>query len=178
MPTVIMGEVMRHVIQHVIQDMKPFSIAGVERAVTREGGEGLRVIPRLWEAIFENPLFLYIDAHAKTDGLLKNAVVGACRNMSDDNQSFDYLTGREPADDAETGNLTVYEVPPLPGSYSATGGPMPDSVQNAWSWIFAEWLPSSGHAAAEGPQLELYPPMGDEEREKNDMLFEIWIPVG
>ena len=62
---------MGHVIQHAVQDMKPFSIAG---------GEGLRSIPRLWETIFENPLFLYIDAHAKTDGLLKNAVVGACRN--------------------------------------------------------------------------------------------------
>ena len=169
---------MRHVIQHVIQDMKPFSIADVEQAVTREGGEGLRAIPRLWETIFENPLFLYIDAHAKTDGLLKNAVVGECRNMSDDNQSFDYLIGREPADDAETGNLTVYEVPALTWVVFSDRGPMPDSVQNAWSWIFAEWLPSSGRAAAEGPQLELYPSMGDEEREKNDMLFEIWIPVG
>ncbi|MBD2871407.1 AraC family transcriptional regulator [Paenibacillus arenilitoris] len=53
-------------------------------------------------------------------------------------------------------------------------GPFPDTLQNVWGRIYAEWFPSSGYEAAEGPEI-----LWNEHKDVTSPTFrsEIWIPV-
>ena len=53
-------------------------------------------------------------------------------------------------------------------------GPFPDTLQNVWGRIYAEWFPSSGYEAVEGPEI-LWNESKDTENPK--YRSEIWIPV-
>ncbi|MGO0059493.1 AraC family transcriptional regulator [Brevibacillus fluminis] len=53
-------------------------------------------------------------------------------------------------------------------------GPFPETLQNVWGRIYAEWFPSSGYEAAQGPEL-----LWNEGKDVTSPVFksEIWIPV-
>lgn len=53
-------------------------------------------------------------------------------------------------------------------------GPFPETLQNVWGRIYAEWFPSSGYEAVEGPEI-LWNESKDTENPK--YRSEIWIPV-
>ncbi len=53
-------------------------------------------------------------------------------------------------------------------------GPFPETLQNIWGRIYAEWFPSSGYEAVEGPEL-----LWNESKDTSNPKYrsEIWIPV-
>ncbi|WP_150275683.1 AraC family transcriptional regulator [Paenibacillus tepidiphilus] len=53
-------------------------------------------------------------------------------------------------------------------------GPFPDTLQNVWGRIYAEWFPTSGYELAEGPEI-----LWNESKDTSlpDYRSEIWIPV-
>ncbi|RCW63944.1 AraC family transcriptional regulator [Saliterribacillus persicus] len=53
-------------------------------------------------------------------------------------------------------------------------GPFPATLQNTWGKIYAEWFPSSGYEAVEGPEI-----LWNESKDTEDPKYrsEIWIPV-
>jgi AraC family transcriptional regulator len=53
-------------------------------------------------------------------------------------------------------------------------GPFPETLQNTWGRIYAEWFPSSGYEAAEGPEI-----LWNAAKDVSSPTFtsEIWIPV-
>ncbi|MFH5836767.1 GyrI-like domain-containing protein [Proteiniclasticum sp. C24MP] len=53
-------------------------------------------------------------------------------------------------------------------------GPFPETLQNIWGRIYAEWFPSSGYEAAEGPEI-LWNESPD--TQNPNYRSEIWIPV-
>jgi AraC family transcriptional regulator len=53
-------------------------------------------------------------------------------------------------------------------------GPFPETLQNVWGRIYAEWFPSSNYEIAEGPEI-----LWNENKDVTSPKFksEIWIPV-
>lgn len=53
-------------------------------------------------------------------------------------------------------------------------GPFPDTLQSTWGRIYAEWFPSSGYEALEGPELLWHE---SPDTRNPEYRSEIWIPV-
>ena len=53
-------------------------------------------------------------------------------------------------------------------------GPFPDTLQNVWGRIYAEWFPTSGYELAPGPEM-----LWNESKDTTSPTYrsEIWVPV-
>ncbi|NTU29136.1 AraC family transcriptional regulator [Brevibacillus sp. HB1.1] len=71
-------------------------------------------------------------------------------------------------------NLAVLEVPAFTWAVFESVGPFPDTLQDIWGRIYAEWFVSAGYEAAQGPEI-----LWNENKEITSPTFrsEIWIPV-
>lgn len=65
-------------------------------------------------------------------------------------------------------------VPALTWAVFESVGPFPETLQETWGRIYAEWFPSSSYEQVAGPEL-----LWNESNEMNSPTFrsEIWIPV-
>jgi AraC family transcriptional regulator len=71
----------------------------------------------------------------------------------------------------EVGSMTIQA-----GKYAmARFELLPHEYQEAWSWLFSQWLPSSGYQPGDGPCFELYQHQGTCEGEKT--VVDICVPV-
>lgn len=70
--------------------------------------------------------------------------------------------------------LAALEVPASTWAVFTAVGPFPDTLQEVWGRIFAEWLPSSNFELAEGPEM-----LWNEHPDVTSAQYrsEIWIPV-
>ena len=50
-------------------------------------------------------------------------------------------------------NLTSLEVPASSLAVFKSIGPFPETLQDIWSRIYSEWLPSSNYEQIEGPEI-------------------------
>jgi len=71
-------------------------------------------------------------------------------------------------------NLTRLAVPASTWAVFESVGPFPETLQNTWGKIYAEWFPSSSYQQTEGPEI-----LWNENMEIDSPTFrsEIWIPV-
>ncbi len=74
----------------------------------------------------------------------------------------------------ETADFDVLEIDASTWAIFEAIGPFPETLQNVWGRIYAEWFPSSGYEAVEGPEI-LWNESKDTENPK--YRSEIWIPV-
>ncbi|MTI58601.1 MAG: AraC family transcriptional regulator [Firmicutes bacterium] len=78
-------------------------------------------------------------------------------------------TTKEYSDD-----LACLEVPALTWAVFESVGPFPDTLQDTWGRIYAEWFPSSNYELVEGPEI-----LWNESKDISSPNYksEIWIPV-
>jgi AraC family transcriptional regulator len=71
-------------------------------------------------------------------------------------------------------NLTQLEVAASTWAVFESVGPFPETLQNIWGRIYAEWFPSSNYEQAMGPEI-----LWNENKDVDSSTFhsEIWIPV-
>lgn len=71
-------------------------------------------------------------------------------------------------------NLARLEVPACTWAVFESVGPFPETLQNTWGRIYAEWFPSSGYEQVRGPEI-----LWNENKDVESPTFrsEIWIPV-
>lgn len=71
-------------------------------------------------------------------------------------------------------DLSQLEVPALTWAVFESVGPFPDTLQDIWGRIYAEWFPSSNYEQTEGPEI-----LWNEHKDITSPTFrsEIWIPV-
>ncbi|BFT71537.1 GyrI-like domain-containing protein [Paenibacillus sp. P36] len=70
--------------------------------------------------------------------------------------------------------LAALEVPASSWAVFEAVGPFPDTLQQVWGRIYAEWFPSSSYEQVDGPEI-----LWNESKEVTSPNFrsEIWIPV-
>ena len=129
------------------------------------------VIPRLW------------DEFGKYRGAIPHAIhkaaYGVCfyQSMEDakDDITFTYLAGFEVSKvDSLPGGMTARTLPACDYAIFEHKGSL-DTLQETYTYIFSQWLPSSGYTVVKQDDFELY---GDRFKYgEADSVMEIWIPV-
>lgn len=71
-------------------------------------------------------------------------------------------------------HLASLEVPASMWAVFTAVGPFPDTLQNIWGRIYAEWFPSANYELAEGPEI-----LWNESKHVTSPTYksELWIPV-
>ncbi|TFJ89344.1 GyrI-like domain-containing protein, partial [Lentibacillus salicampi] len=71
-------------------------------------------------------------------------------------------------------NFTQLDVPALTWAVFESVGPFPETLQDIWGRIYAEWFPSSNYEQVEGPEI-----LWNENKDTSSPEFksEIWIPI-
>lgn len=71
-------------------------------------------------------------------------------------------------------NLEALEVPSYTWAVFESIGPFPDTLQDVWGRIYAEWFPTSNYEQTEGPEILWN---ADKDTSSPNFKSEIWIPV-
>ncbi|WP_457969690.1 GyrI-like domain-containing protein [Pseudomonas sp. R4-84] len=138
-------------------------IAGFGARFTQETAQD---IPQLWEK--------FLPWLGKVPGQKDEVTYGVCCNP-DGQGGFEYIAGVEISrlDDLPEQYRWI-EI--QPGSYAVFEhkGPLKD-LPHTFQYIWKEWLPQSGHQAADEPEFERY--SEDFNPRTGEGHLEIWIPL-
>jgi len=129
------------------------------------GGPNLKEIPLFWSEWVNNkyeqiiPLKKYL-----------NQLFGIC--VASKSDKFDYIIGCEVAKEALVpSGFIKHTIPKALYAVFTAEGPVTESVQKTWDYIFATWFPEANYIYAESDSYELY-------YHKDNRLFaDICIPV-
>jgi len=71
-------------------------------------------------------------------------------------------------------NLACLEVPASTWAVFESEGPFPETLQETWGQIYAEWFPSSNYELAKGPEI-----LNSKSKDTSSLNYqsEIWLPV-
>jgi AraC family transcriptional regulator len=143
-----------------IENKTSFSIAGLTERYNMQEVSG---IPAQWQRFTR-----YIG---KIPGQIGSTSYGACFNF--DAGAFDYMCAVEVSAEATIAEpLTRLRIPEHRYAVFSHRDHIL-KIGSTWGAIFNQWLPASGHKAANAPQLEQY----GEDFDPGTGLVEIWIPI-
>ena len=145
-------------------DADPMLLAGLRRV--HRYHDAPRTIPDQWTAF---------NALDPMPGRVGDAAYGVICGSDPERQTFEYMAAIQVASfdglPADTGRMRVpaqrYAVFTHPESVA--------TIQQTWTAIWEEWLPTSGYRAVRTPDFERYGPGYDRESRRGDI--EIWFPV-
>ncbi|HYG58568.1 MAG TPA: AraC family transcriptional regulator [Symbiobacteriaceae bacterium] len=155
-----------------IVEKEAFRIVGMKKRVTLVYNGVNPEINAMWAALgMERILQLKEISNVEPVGLVQASV-----NFSEgrlDGGSLDHYIGaatNKPCPPA----FEALEIPALTWAVFESVGPFPETLQNTWGRIYAEWFPSSDYQQTEGPEL-----LWNESKDLTSPTFrsEIWIPV-
>lgn len=155
-----------------IVEKEPFRIVGIMRRVTLQYHGVNPEIASMWKDLgMEGIQQLKALSNVEPQG-----IVQASLNFSEgreDGGSLDQWIGAATDRPCPPG-FQALEVPALTWAVFESVGPFPEALQSTWARIYAEWFPSSGYEAADGPEI-----LWNESDDTSSPNFrsEIWIPV-
>jgi AraC family transcriptional regulator len=155
-----------------IEEKEPFQIVGLMKRVPLIY-EGVNPeIAAMWQSLDE--------ATIKTLKALSNVepmgMISASINFSDgrlDDGHLDHYIGVATTSEPPQ-SFARLEVPASTWAVFESVGPFPETLQNIWGRIYAEWFPTSGYEQAQGPEI-----LWNADKDTTSLTFrsEIWIPV-
>lgn len=148
-----------------IENKDAFTVLGMERTFTMEGGENFALIPKFWDEFFANGYDATVTGQ-----------MGVCLEDTPTGNTFRYLIADPCQPDAPVPDGFVKEtLPALTWAIFEGKGPLPHALQTLNRRIFEEWLPASTeYTLSAGCNIELYT-CGD--TQSAEYAFEIWLPV-
>ncbi|MFS0838598.1 AraC family transcriptional regulator [Paenibacillus sp. 1P03SA] len=105
-----------------------------------------------------------------------SGIISASVNFSEgrlEHGELDHYIGAATTQDCPD-HLAVLEVKASAWAVFEAVGPFPDTLQNVWGRIYAEWFPSSSYESTQGPEI-----LWNESKDTSSPTYrsEIWIPV-
>lgn len=155
-----------------IEEKEAFRIAGLMRRVPLIY-EGVNpAIAAMWESLDEAT----IATLKSLSNVEPSGMISASTSFSEGRQEggeLDHYIGVATTRDVPA-HLARLEVPASTWAVFESVGPFPETLQNIWARIYAEWFPSSAYEQAPGPEL-----LWNESPDVDSPTFrsEIWIPV-
>ena len=143
----------------------------------------MRRVPLIYEGVNPHIAALASELNEELIATLKGlsnveprGMISASSNFSEgrlDGGELDHYIGVATTSSQPEG-LARLDVPPLTWAVFEAVGPFPQTLQNVWGRIYAEWFPSSGYQAVAGPEI-----LWNESPDTASPTFrsEIWIPV-
>ncbi|MCB0174427.1 MAG: AraC family transcriptional regulator [Anaerolineae bacterium] len=155
-----------------IEEKAKFSIVGI-----------MKRVPLIYEGVNPAIAAMWASLDKDTINTLKSlsnvepkGLISASTNFSEgrlDGGELDHYIGVATTQE-HPANLTRLEVPASTWAVFESVGPFPETLQNIWGRIYAEWFPTSGYEQVAGPEI-----LWNEHKDVTSPTFrsEIWIPV-
>lgn len=150
-----------------IEEKEGFTVVGVKKFVTLEGGKNFKIIPQMWNDL---PPQSYNELRQLADSE-PGGVIGVCADMYDN--GFDYWIATVTTKPCPA-HFSTLTVPAATWAIFEAVGPNPGAIQKVWRYIYGEWLPNCGFEHAPVPEIEWYS-KGDSS--SADYKSEVWVPV-
>jgi AraC family transcriptional regulator len=112
----------------------------------------------------------YRDTEVKT---VVNASFNFDKERNEEQGKLDHLIGSISTLDIDFEEFDVVEVPACTWAVFKSKGPFPSAIQDTWSKIASEWLPSSNYELINVPEISFNGNMSD----LQNVCSEIWIGV-
>lgn len=153
-------------------DKEGFAIVGLMRRVPLIYHGVNPHITAMWQSLNEE-LIATLKGLSNVEPL---GLISASTNFSEGRQDggeLDHIIGVATTRD-QPERLVRLAVAPATWAVFAAVGPFPETLQNVWGRIYAEWFPSSGYELAPGPEM-----LWNESKDTLSPTYrsEIWIPV-
>ncbi|MDJ0782236.1 MAG: GyrI-like domain-containing protein [Desulfosarcinaceae bacterium] len=128
-----------------------FTIIGIALETTTEGGKNYVEIPQFWQTVMAEGGIDRIPDRVHPD-----TVLGVCTDFQTDGR-FSYIIGAEVARTEKVPPDMVHRTIPA-GEYAVftARGRMPAAIQDAFRYIYREWLPNSSYQRAASADFEWY----------------------
>ncbi len=155
-----------------IEEKTAFAIVGIMRRV-KLIYEGVNPeIAAMWQSLDETT----ITTLKALSNVEPRGLISASTNFSEgrlEGSKLDQYIGAATTKETPD-NLTRLEVPACTWAVFESVGPFPETLQNVWGRIYAEWFPASGYEQVKGPEI-----LWNENKDVTSPTFrsEIWIPV-
>lgn len=130
-------------------------IVKLAKSITPEQREKLHTYANVEPYQVVNASYNFDEGRKEEKGTLDH-MIGVLTTKEDDFESFDVL-----------------EVPSLTWAIFSSKGAFPNSMQETWGKIFAEWLPSSDYELVDAPEISFTGDLSDRE----NVYSEIWVAV-
>jgi len=156
-----------------IVEKEAFKVLGKCFETTTVDGACYREIPEFCDEIWENGVH---DRINEAVGRVKGNMLHGIHYDFKEDGTRKYMMGWEVEEVSVPEDLTILQVPESTWAVFEGTGRMPDgiAIQKVWKRIYSEWFPSSGFEQVEGPCLEKYYWVDEEQGE---YTCEVWIPV-
>lgn len=155
-----------------LEEKAGFSIVGI-----------MKRVPLIYEGVNPEIAAMWASLDEDTITTLKalsnvepRGLISASTNFSEgrlDGGELDHYIGAATTQEPPA-NLTRLEVPASMWAVFESVGRFPETLQNIWGRIYAEWFPTSGYEQVAGPEI-----LWNEHKDVTSPTFksEIWIPV-
>lgn len=155
--------------QHKITQLPDLPVIGFEIRTTTQDGRNHREIPAFWDRVIQSG-----DIERIPGRLRKKTLLGICLD-GEKSGAFTYLIAAEArAEGALPKGMVRRTIAASRYAVFTARGPMPESIPQAFQYIFGEWLPDSGYRQADGAVIEWY----DERFHKGDEAeLDIYLPI-
>lgn len=156
-----------------IEKKETFKMFGVSTEISTVDRQNYDHIPKLWRESTVNGTIDRLQKASRQDAN-KDRLNAVLYNFGED--TYSYLIGYHMPENGVPEDYDTIAVPALTWTVFSTGGCTEangiKAIQSLWDHIFAEWFPTSGYEHADGPELEMYFRLSN-----NNYNHEIGIPV-
>ncbi|MDM5314792.1 AraC family transcriptional regulator [Fictibacillus sp. b24] len=155
-----------------IVEKEAFRIVGMKKRVPLIF-EGVNPeIAAMWQSLNMDT----INELKQLSNIEPKGLISASTNFSErvaENSKLDHYIGAATTNECP-GHLANLEVAASTWAVFEAVGPFPETLQNVWGRIYAEWFPSSSYEQTEGPEM-----LWNADKDTSSPTFrsEIWIPV-
>lgn len=151
-----------------IEERPAFKVVGIKREISSIDGANLHEIPKLWERVNTDGT---ANKMMDLSNIEPGGLLGICTNVKE--QTMDYWVAIATTKSAPPEFEELVIESQIWAIFDVIG-PLPTAIQEAWKFVFSEWLPNSDYLHGDGPEVEWYA-SGDTKAE--DYFCEIWIPI-
>jgi AraC family transcriptional regulator len=129
-----------------------FPVIGFELKTTLKDNQNTKQIPEFWGKIMAEKLIDKIPNRKD-----EKESLGVCTDFNMEDQSFIYMIASEvTSTDSIPDGMVMRIIPEAEYAVFTVKGEIPKSIQDAFAWIFNEWLPNSEYDHSDSADIELY----------------------
>ena len=154
-------------------EKESFNIVGIMKRVPIQFEGENPEINDMWKSLTEDKIAKLIEiSNVEPKGIIQ-ASTNFSEGRMEEKGELDQYIGVATSKNA-TDEFTELTVPALTWAVFESTGPFPNTLQETWGKIYAEWFPSSSYQLAEGPEILS---IKTKDLTSPEVQTEIWIPV-
>ena len=157
-----------------IIEKEAFRIVGIKKRVPIIFNGVNPEIASMWKSLNDEMILKLNELYNVEPLGIINASINFSEERMEEKGELDHYIGVATTGECPD-NLTKLEVSASTWAVFEAVGPFPDTLQNVWGRIYAEWFPSSNYERAEGPSIL----WTEQKRDMTSSTFrsELWIPI-